>query len=58
MAFVWVIERAGSVIEGAGGILTDWQGRALGRGSAGRVIAAGDPRVHAEVLELLALTDH
>jgi hypothetical protein len=57
MAFVWVIERAGSVIEG-GGILTDWQGRALGRGSAGRVIAAGDPRVDAEVLELLALTDH
>jgi histidinol phosphatase-like enzyme (inositol monophosphatase family) len=46
------------VIEGAGGIMTDWQGRALGRGSAGRVIAAGDPRIHAEVLELLALTDH
>jgi hypothetical protein len=38
--------------------MTDWQGRALGRGSAGRVIAAGDPRIHAEVLELLALTDH
>jgi inositol-phosphate phosphatase / L-galactose 1-phosphate phosphatase / histidinol-phosphatase len=43
------------VIEGAGGLMTDWQGRALERGSDGRVIAAGDPRVHAEAMELLAL---
>lgn len=44
------------VIEGAGGIVTDWQGAPLGRGSDGRVIAAGDSRVHAEAMELLALT--
>jgi inositol-phosphate phosphatase/L-galactose 1-phosphate phosphatase/histidinol-phosphatase len=31
------------VIEGAGGVLTDWQGHALDLGSDGRVIAAGDP---------------
>ncbi len=31
------------VIEGAGGIISDWHGRALELGSDGRVIAAGDP---------------
>jgi hypothetical protein len=41
-----------------GRIVTDWQGRALERGSDGRVIAAGDARVHAQALELLALRDH
>jgi inositol-phosphate phosphatase/L-galactose 1-phosphate phosphatase/histidinol-phosphatase len=41
------------VIEGAGGIITDWQGRQLGHGSDGRVVAAGDRRVHAQALELL-----
>ncbi|MCK0198395.1 histidinol-phosphatase [Ancylobacter sp. 6x-1] len=40
------------VIEGAGGIVTDWDGNpALG---GGRVVVAGDRRVHAEALELLA----
>jgi inositol-phosphate phosphatase/L-galactose 1-phosphate phosphatase/histidinol-phosphatase len=42
------------VIEGAGGIMTDWQGRALDARSDGRIVAAGDPRVHARALELLA----
>lgn len=41
------------VIEGAGGIITDWQGRPLGPGSDGRVVAAGDRRVHAQALKLL-----
>jgi histidinol-phosphatase len=41
------------VIEGAGGIMTDWAGRALRAGSGPRVIAAGDRRVHAEALALL-----
>jgi histidinol phosphatase-like enzyme (inositol monophosphatase family) len=31
------------VVEGAGGRMTDWQGRSLTRDSDGRVIAAGDP---------------
>ena len=41
-----------AVIEAAGGVVTDWQGGPAHRG--GRVIAAGDPRVHAAALELLA----
>jgi fructose-1,6-bisphosphatase/inositol monophosphatase family enzyme len=35
------------VIEGAGGVLTDWDGRALDLGSDGRVIAAGNPALAA-----------
>ena len=42
------------VLEGAGGIMTDWQGRALDLRSNGFVIAAGDRRAHAQALELLA----
>jgi inositol-phosphate phosphatase/L-galactose 1-phosphate phosphatase/histidinol-phosphatase len=41
------------VVEGAGGLMTDWAGRALGIGSGRRVIAAGDKRAHAEALALL-----
>lgn len=40
------------VVEGAGGIITDWQGNTAAHG--GRVIAAGDVRLHAAVLEILA----
>ena len=42
------------VIEGAGGIMTDWSGEPLTIASAGRVCAAGDARVHAEALRVLA----
>jgi inositol-phosphate phosphatase/L-galactose 1-phosphate phosphatase/histidinol-phosphatase len=41
------------VIEGAGGRITDWQGRALGLDSDGRVLAAGDARCHAAALATL-----
>jgi inositol-phosphate phosphatase / L-galactose 1-phosphate phosphatase / histidinol-phosphatase len=41
------------VIEGAGGVITDWRGQALDRDSEGRVLAAGDHRVHAQALALL-----
>ena len=41
------------VIEGAGGIITDWDGAALGLGSDGRVIAAATPQLHAAALEQL-----
>ncbi len=33
------------VVTGAGGVMTDWSGQPLRRGSDGRVIAAGDARV-------------
>lgn len=42
------------VVEGAGGRLTDWQGRAPGLGSDQRMVAAGDPLLHARILGLLA----
>ncbi len=42
------------VIEGAGGIITDWRGGRLDLGSDGRVCAAGDSRVHAQALAVLA----
>ena len=46
------------VIEGAGGVVTDWQGAALTPTSDGRIVAAGDARVHEGALKLLALTSH
>lgn len=42
------------VIEGAGGILSDWQGRPLGLDNDGRVVAAGDARAHGAALAALA----
>lgn len=41
------------VVAGAGGRMTDWEGRALTATSDGRVIAAGDPRLTAAVSGLL-----
>jgi histidinol phosphatase-like enzyme (inositol monophosphatase family) len=46
------------VIEGAGGLVTDWQGAALTPVSDGRIVAAGDPRVHERALKLLESTRH
>jgi inositol-phosphate phosphatase/L-galactose 1-phosphate phosphatase/histidinol-phosphatase len=46
------------VIEGAGGTITDWQGGALTMASDGRVVAAGDVRVHAQALGVLAAGHH
>jgi histidinol phosphatase-like enzyme (inositol monophosphatase family) len=40
------------IIEGAGGMVTDWNGGSALKG--GRIIAAGDKRVHAQALRLLA----
>jgi myo-inositol-1(or 4)-monophosphatase len=39
------------IIAGAGGVITTWEGGAPHRG--GRIVAAGDKRVHAAALELL-----
>lgn len=41
------------VVEGAGGRLTDWAGRPPGLASDQRMVAAGDARLHARILELL-----
>ena len=42
------------VIEAAGGVVTDWSGGKLSIGSAGDVVAAATPALHAEVLRLIA----
>jgi inositol-phosphate phosphatase/L-galactose 1-phosphate phosphatase/histidinol-phosphatase len=44
------------VVEGGGGVMTDWRGRPLHAASDGRIVAAGDRRVHQAALELLTLT--
>jgi myo-inositol-1(or 4)-monophosphatase len=61
MGFIDVVAEAGlkpwdtaaliPIVEGAGGIITDWNGASLTGG--GRVLAAGDARVHAEAVKLL-----
>ena len=42
------------IVEGAGGIATDWQGAPLTIASDGRVVVAGDRRAHEQALALLA----
>ena len=39
------------IVTGAGGVVTTWEGEPAQSG--GRIVAAGDPRLHAEVLKLL-----
>ena len=39
------------VIQGAGGLITDWAGKPLTLNAEGRVLAAGDHRVHREAIE-------
>jgi inositol-phosphate phosphatase/L-galactose 1-phosphate phosphatase/histidinol-phosphatase len=41
------------VVEGAGGIITDWEGKALGVHSGDKVLAAGDKRMHEAALKLI-----
>ncbi len=42
------------IVEGAGGVITDWRGNALGLEGDGTVLTAGDAACHAAALELLA----
>jgi len=42
------------IVEGAGGVASDWQGRPLTLASDGRVLVAGDRRTHQAALALLA----
>ncbi len=43
------------IIEGAGGIITNWQGTTADQG--GQVVACGDVRLHKQVIELLNTND-
>ncbi|MEH6578082.1 MAG: histidinol-phosphatase [Amphritea sp.] len=42
------------VVEGAGGIITDWKGKPLANGWDGLVVAAATPELHKEVLKVLS----
>ncbi len=41
------------IIEGAGGVISDWQGQALSLESDGRVLAAATPELHHQALKVL-----
>lgn len=47
----WDVAALLPIVEGAGGVVTDWSGGPVGEG--GSLIAAGDPRVHGEAVKLL-----
>ncbi len=42
------------IVEGAGGVASDWRGMPLSLASDGRVLVAGDRRAHQQALQLLA----
>jgi inositol-phosphate phosphatase/L-galactose 1-phosphate phosphatase/histidinol-phosphatase len=42
------------IVEGAGGVATDWRGAPLGLNADGRILVAGDQRAHRAALSLLA----
>jgi len=41
------------IVEGAGGVVTDWHGAPLTLASDGNILAAGDAQLHRQALELL-----
>lgn len=43
------------VVQGAGGVITDWRGGALGMHSDGRVLAAASAELHAEAMRILGI---
>ncbi|MBX3227600.1 MAG: histidinol-phosphatase [Labilithrix sp.] len=47
----WDVQALVPIVEGAGGIITTWDGGDPQHG--GRIVAAGDPRVHTEALAVL-----
>lgn len=48
----WDVAALIPVVQGAGGIITNWQGSSCAHG--GQILAAGDSRIHAQAVELLA----
>ena len=50
---VWDYAPFKPMIEGAGGVLSDWQGRPITLDSGAQILAAGDPARHAEALALV-----
>lgn len=48
----WDVQALIPIVEGAGGVMTDWEGRNCADG--GQVVACGDPALLARVLQVLA----
>jgi myo-inositol-1(or 4)-monophosphatase len=48
----WDVAALIPIVEGAGGIITNWTGGSCAHG--GQILAAGDKRLHAQVMKLLA----
>lgn len=48
----WDVQALIPIVEGAGGVMTDWEGRACAEG--GQVVACGDPDLLPRVLQVLA----
>ena len=46
-----------AVIEGAGGIVSDWSGNAIDLNWQGQVLAAGNPELHQQALAILATAE-
>jgi len=47
----WDVSALIPIVEGAGGIISDWRGNSCADG--GRILAAGDARIHAQAIKLL-----
>jgi inositol-phosphate phosphatase/L-galactose 1-phosphate phosphatase/histidinol-phosphatase len=41
------------VVEGAGGIISDWAGKPVDAGSDGRIVVTGSAELHARLLALM-----
>jgi histidinol phosphatase-like enzyme (inositol monophosphatase family) len=41
------------IVRGAGGVISDWQGKELGMHSDGRIVSAATPQLHGALLDLL-----
>jgi histidinol phosphatase-like enzyme (inositol monophosphatase family) len=48
----WDVAALIPIVQGAGGLITNWQGASCADG--GQILAAGDARVHAQAMKLLA----
>jgi myo-inositol-1(or 4)-monophosphatase len=51
----WDVSALIPIVEGAGGIITNWQGGSCAAG--GQILAAGDARVHTQAMKLLINED-
>jgi len=47
----WDVAALIPIVEGSGGVISDWQGNSCAHG--GRILAAGDARIHAQAVKLL-----